>query len=155
MSIFWRDTAAVKRSAGAVSFRTADGVSAGDLKAIDQIRVRIADGTNPADLKEGYKQGIRLAALPDSASGYSSAKTGPITSGSVTVNVAGGTPPYTHSWAASGGVTATNPTSATTAFVGTPPAIEGEVEGEPTDTVTDANGLTNSISVPVFIQRGA
>lgn len=148
MSLSWRDAGAALRSAGAVSFRTVDGVVAGDLKAVDQIRIRIADGTNPADLKEGYKQGIRLAASPTSAYGAAPPGTGPITTNSVVVGVAGGTPPYTHAWTHGAGITVNSPTSATTSFTG-----GASVDSTATDTVTDANGLTNAIIVPVSILR--
>lgn len=146
MALQIRDPGGVLRTSGAAYIRDASAV----LRTIDQIRVREDGGV----LKQVYQQGIRLAASPDSAYGYSSAKTGPIYTNSVTVNVAGGTPPYTHSWTATGGISPAAPTSSTTPFIGVPGAISGELEGDGTDFVTDANGLTNSISVPISITRG-
>lgn len=146
MALQLRDPGGVLRTSGAASIRDSSAV----LRTIDEIHVRADDGT----LKRVYQQGIRLAVAPDSAYGYSSAKTGPIYTNSVTVGVAGGTPPYTHSWTATGGIAPAAPTSSTTPFIGVPGGISGELEGDGTDTVTDANGLTNSISVPISITRG-
>lgn len=146
-----RDPGGVRRAVGAAYVR--DG--AGAQKTLDQIRARTANGTNPLDLKVVYQAGIRLAVDPSTADGYSDAKTGPITTNAVVVGVAGGTPNYSHSWATPFGITATNPTSNVTAFTATPPGISGTVSGFATDTVTDANGLTNTISVDITIQRGA
>lgn len=147
MSLRWRDAAAVSRSSGAIGFRTVDGVSAVNLKTVDQIRLRLVDGTDLANLSEVYKQGIRLAVDPDSAFGVNSG-TGPIYTNSVTVGVAGGTPPYTHAWTGTTGFSIVNPTSATTAFIG-----HSDNTGTATDTVTDANGVTNFIRVDVETTR--
>lgn len=145
MSLRWRDAASVQRSAGAVYMRDADSVQ----RTVDQIRVRGAGG-----YVEIYKQGLRLVASPSEAIGNSSAKTGPIYSNNVMVSVAGGTPPYTHSWTATSGIGVAAPTNPSTAFIATPPAIMGEINGTATDTVTDANGITNSITVDASIVRG-
>ena len=141
MSLRWRDSGGALRTAGAVSIRDADNI----LRAVDQIRIRDADNV----LREVYKQGIRLAVSPGSA--YGSGVTGPITTNSVTVGVAGGTPPYTHSWSAGGSVVPNSPTSATTSFT----KSGASVETTATDLVTDANGLTNSVTIPVSIERGS
>lgn len=153
MSIKWRDSAAVSRSAGSAYFRTADGVSAGDRKTVDKIRLRLVDGADPEDLSEVYRQGIRLVATPDYAAGSSTTKTGPIYTNTVTVGVADGTPPYTHSWSATAGISVAAPTSSSTPFIGVPPAFSGEITGTATDTVTDANGVTNSVTIDVTISR--
>lgn len=147
MSLRWRDAAAVSRSGGSAYTRTADGTSPTDLKTTDQIRLRLVDGTDPAHLSEIFKQGIQLAVDPDSAFGVNSG-TGPIYTNSVTVGVAGGTPPYTHAWTGTTGFSIVNPTSATTAFIG-----HSDNTGTATDTVRDANGVTNFITVPVETTR--
>lgn len=152
MSLRWRDAGAVSRFAGTVSFRTANGVAPGDLASVDQIRLRLVAGTDPLDLTEVYKRGIRLAATPASAYGASGAHSGPIYSDTVTVGVADGTPPYSHSWTATAGISVASPAASSTPFIGHPSAGDS-VSGIATDTVTDANGLTNSIDVPVTIER--
>lgn len=152
MSFQWRDAAAVRRTAGAARFRVADSVLAGDLKTVDQILLRTVDGTDPGDLSEFYKQGLRLAASPDSAYGASGSHTGPIYSNTVTVTVAGGTAPYSHTWTSTAGISVAAPASSSTPFIGHPTAGD-EVSGTATDTVTDANGVFGSIDVPVRIER--
>jgi len=146
VSVQWRDVGGSIRSAGAISMRDASNV----VRTVDQVRIRDEGGV----LREVYKQGIRLAVNPATAVGASSAKTGAIYTNSVVVGVAGGTPPYAHSWVPDGSLVATNPGGDTTAFYGTPTAVFGELNGQATDHVTDANGLTNSISVDISIQRG-
>jgi hypothetical protein len=80
--------------------------------------------------------------------GYGSTKT--LTTPTTTVSVTGGTAPYTHSWA--GGVAATAPTSATSAFRAT--LSPGDIVTETmTDTVTDANGVTAEASCGVYLQN--
>lgn len=144
MSLYWRDAANVQRTAGAVYMRDADSVQ----RSVDQIRVRGEDG----NYVEIYKQGLRLAASPDSAFGSSASHTGPIYTNGVTVSVAGGTAPYNHSWAVPFGINATAPYSGYTAFIGHPTAGD-EVSGTATDTVTDVNGVFSTIDVPVSISR--
>jgi hypothetical protein len=141
VSLRWRDSGGALRTAGAVSIRDASSA----LLAVDQIRVRDADNV----LREVYKQGIRLAATPTFV--YGTGISGPITTNSVTVGVAGGTPPYTHAWTVGGSVVANSPTSATTSFT----KSGASVEATATDLVTDVNGLFNSINVPVSIERGS
>ena len=154
MSIYSRDAGAVSRLAGAVYFRTADGTDPANLATVGRMRLRTVAGSDPVNLSEFYKQGIRLAASPAAANGQSSAKSTPIITNSVTVGVAGGTPPYTHSWVATAEITVDSPSSATTSFRATPPPFSGQVDGSALDTVTDANGLTNSIEIPILITRG-
>jgi hypothetical protein len=145
MSLKVRDPGGVLRTIGAASIRD----SSATLRTIDQIRMRADDGT----LKQVYQQGIRLAVSPDEAFGFSSGGSGPIYTNSVTVSVAGGTPPYAHVWTTESGFGASSPVSPTTSFVGAP--VSGDTtSGFATDTVTDANGITNSISVYVTIERG-
>jgi hypothetical protein len=139
VSLRWRDSGGALRTAGAVSIRDADNI----LRAVDQIRIRDADNV----LREVYKQGIRLSATPTSA--FGSRMTPPATTNSVTIGVAGGTPPYTHAWTANGGVTVNSPSSATTSFRSSVSVITNA-----TDLVTDANGLTASRTVSVRLVVG-
>jgi len=148
MSVYWRDAGGVRRSVGAVKFRVANGTDPADLKTIDQIRIRTADG-----LKTIYQQGIRVAVDPTSAGQTTTDKSGPMTSNSVVVSVAGGTPPYSHSWAIDNGITATNASSAVTAFVAYLPPFDGVLTGTAVDTVTDANGVVGYAIVDLYFQR--
>jgi len=138
-----------------MKLRTVTGTDPADLRNVDQIRIRIVDGVSSGDLKEVYQQGIRLAVDPPTAGNVTTNKTGPITSNSVVVSVAGGTPPYTHSWTASDGITVDSPSFATTTFTATPPGIDGAIFGTAGDTVTDANGITASISVDLAFGRSS
>lgn len=102
-------------------------------------------------------QGMEAICSPTSAhksAGSANGASIAITTPSVTVTASGGTPPYSHSWASSGGgsAAATASTSATTAFEAT--LAPGDTDSETfVDTVTDANGVETSARCPVFIQH--
>lgn len=137
------DPAGVSRVAGEIKISLADMSSV----TVDRIRVLGPDGVD----HEVYKRSIRLAVSPTSANSTHSVQTN-----AVTVSVAGGTPPYSHSWSvvtsAGSAVNATAPTSATTAF-----KINSGLFGDAiaTDTVTDSLGLSTSINVGVGIDTGS
>lgn len=143
----YRDSGGATRVAGAMYFMAADL----STKTIDEISFMNA----ALETKRIYKAGIRLAASPTFAVGSTTAKTGPVYSNTVSVGVAGGTPPYNHSWTATGGITVNNPASSFTDFRATPPGLDSEVQGTATDHVTDANGIANSIAVSVTISRNS
>lgn len=116
----------------------------------------------PSGVKTLYNQtpggggnSLVLIASPSSAGGGSKGTT--VTTVPVTVGVSGGTAPYTHSWTLSSldgamSADALSPSSATTQFRASGVDPDG---GSATfsDNVTDANGLTNSISVTAFFNR--
>ena len=143
MTLRVRDTATA-RTAVEVRFRDGNGVT----KPVERLYVRTEAGTGIF-----YQRGIRLNVSPTEAYGYSSAKAGPVYTNTVAVSVTGGSAPYTHSWVTTGGFSATAASSSSTAFVGNPSSFSGEIDGVATDYVTDANGLTSSISVDVTIVR--
>lgn len=143
MTLRLRDTATL-RTATEVRARKSDGT----LASVDRMMIRTADG-----LTQFYRRGLRLSASPDSASGFGVNRTRPIYTNTVQVAVDGGTAPYTYSWIPSSGIFVNSPTSAATSFGGNPPAIAGEIDGSATCTVTDSNGLSQSVTVPINIYR--
>lgn len=102
------------------------------LSPVDRVLARTADG-----LFEVYKRGIRLSA-PGTIRARSN-DAAPSSTPTVTVAVAGGTPPYTHQWSNADQLTPNNPTGASTSFR-IPRGYLGTATA--TDTVRDANGLT-------------
>lgn len=142
MTLRVRDTATL-RTATEARVRKSDGA----LASIDRMMIRTANG-----LSQFYRRGLRLSASPDSASGFGVNRTGPIYTNTVQVAVEGGTAPYTYSWVPSG-VFVNSPNAAATSFGGNPPAIAGEIDGSATCTVTDSNGLSLTITIPVTISR--
>lgn len=147
MTLSVRDAGAVRATTEA-KFRASDG-----LKFIEQMGIRTAIGAG--GMAQFYQRGIRLGVNPLSVFGTSTSKTGPVYSGAASVSVSGGTAPYAYAWTATSGLTPINPSSASTAFQGTPPALEGEIFGTANCLVTDDNGLTSSISVDVQLTRSA
>lgn len=137
------DPAGVSRVAGEIK------ISLADMSSVTVDRIRIL-GPDMVD-HEVYKRAVRLAVSPASARSTHSAQTN-----TVTVSAVGGTPPYSHSWSvvtsAGSTVSATAPSSATTAF-----KINSGLFGDAiaTDTVTDSLGLTASINVGVSIDTGS
>lgn len=138
MSLFVRDTA-TRRLAVEGRILMTDG-----SKPIEKMLLRDATG-----LRQFYQRGIRPAATPDVLNGTSSTKRITYTP-STTIAVTGGTPPYSHSWSVQG-LTPTAPTSNTTAFT-IPRYYEDNVVA--TDTVRDANGLTATVGVTIFVFLG-
>lgn len=142
MSLRTRDTAAL-RTATEVYLRGSSG-----SHPIDRMMMR-----TDAGVSEFYRRGLRPFADPSIAEGSSSARAGPVTTNTVVVSVSGGTAPYSHLWSSANGIAATAPSSATTAFRGSPPAFSGYLYAVLTDTITDANGLTSTVSVEVSLTR--
>lgn len=143
MTLRVRDTGTL-RTATEVRARKSDG----GLAPVDRMMIRTADG-----LAQFYRRGIRASVTPTSVSGYGTNKTGPVYTSSVAVSVDGGTQPYGYSWSVTGGMGATNPNSPSTAFVGNPPGLYGELSGVATCTITDASGLNQQVAVDVTITR--
>jgi hypothetical protein len=73
-----------------------------------------------------------------------------LTTAATTVNVTGGTPPYSHSWSGDARITPSAPTSATTQFSATI-FPDHEIDTIMTDTVTDANGIATTATCEVDI----
>tara|TARA_R110002074_G_scaffold262994_1_gene435108 strand:- start:16017 stop:16454 length:438 start_codon:yes stop_codon:yes gene_type:complete len=142
MAVSIRDVSNTPRVIGDIRVRDTGNV----VRTIEQIWIR--DEANVS--RKVYQRGVRLAASPAFANG-SRYGAGPITSDTVTVSIAGGAAPYSHSWALispSAGAVALNPTSATTAF-----RAGGELDAIFRDTVTDTNGLSATIDVPASFTR--
>jgi len=100
-------------------------------------------------------QGMEAVASPSTVrktQGSTSGSTFTLTTPTTTVTVTGGTAPYSHRWDGDGVGTATDPTSATTAFQATLDA--GQTDSETfTDTITDANGVQTTASCKAVINN--
>jgi hypothetical protein len=141
VTLLVRDQANTKE-ASEVSVRTAGGTV-----PVQNIFIRTAGG-----LVQFYRRRVRAAVSPDVVRAQS-AEQGTIVTSPVQVSVSGGTPPYSHSWTPNGGISAVQPTSANTQFVGNPPGSSGRLTGTLVDTITDTNGLSTTVSVAVSINR--
>lgn len=118
-------------------------------KSATLIRVVTASGPHTVYSQGGNDNSLVLVASPENPGGGSHGTT--VTTISTTVSVNGGTAPYTHSWSVglidgAASASALNPLSGTTQFRATGVSPDGG-SAVFTDTVTDANGLTNQISV--------
>lgn len=127
------------------------------------IRAQVRVGTSPlpvarmwfrtADgIQRFFNRAMSVSANPTSVSGYGG-KTGPVTTNSTQASASNGTPPYSFAWSTDVGFGATQPNSAMTAFIGSPPQGES-IDGTATCTITDASGLSAQVSVYVTIGRG-
>lgn len=127
------------------------------------IRAQVRVGTSPlpiarmsfrtaAGLSQFFIRAMSVSANPTSVSGYGG-KTGPVTSNSTQASASNGTPPYSFAWSTDAGFGATQPNSAMTAFVGSPPQGDS-IDGTATCTITDASGLSAQVSVYVSLARG-
>jgi hypothetical protein len=129
------------------ALRQADG-----LHQVERLSVRTATG-----LLEAYRRAIRVAVNPVSAYGYAPKKSGTaVYTNSVAVSVDGGTPPYHYAWtvAPSQYLAATTPTSASTVFQTGTNNGQKNVVGTAVCAISDASGLTSSVTVPVQIVKG-
>lgn len=113
-------------------------------------------GTDSGSGAGGTAPGISADPTDVGGSASSSSSSITITSRYTTVTVTGGVAPYTHSWTQVSGdvMTATDPSSSTTAFYASVPPSES-LSADWRDTVTDAGGSTATVDVTVqLINRG-
>jgi hypothetical protein len=135
------------------------------LKAIARISVRNAANVRK-EVTAGHMRdasnvlrdlasvgGMTVTASPDNAFGYGDSHGSiAISTGITTVTVAGGTAPYTYSWATGGATSAVSPTSATTVFRGFGVAPGDHIDDTASCTVTDALGTvaaSNSVYISI------
>lgn len=106
----------------------------------------------PTALVRFFNRAMSVSVNPMFASGFGSGNR-PVTTNSVQASASNGTPPYSFSWAGDNGIFPQSPNSATTSFIGSPPAGE-TIDGTCTCTITDASGLSAAVSVNVTLSRG-
>lgn len=103
-------------------------------------------------VQAGGAQAIAASASPDTVFGANSQRTtAPCYTNATTVQVTGGTPPYSYAWSVQTGWTVANPSGVSTAFHATV-APGDDKAGSFTCTVTDARGkvaTSNTVSASV------
>lgn len=120
---------------------------------VTQIAINDAQGVSHNVFDHSSSMAVSVS--PDQADGSSSQRGGAVYSNTVMASATGGTPPYAHQWTTDPGFVASYPTSASTSFRGTPPALQGEISGTATDTITDSSNppIVKTVTVQVDLVR--
>jgi len=144
-----RDASGVATRLKEIEVRDGSGVAV----PVTIVQVRDASG-----VAKTVWQTMAVSASPSAITGYGSSTSSiDITTGVVTVSVDGGTAPFSYAWARTdgggGSWSAIVPTGASTAFKALAIAGGADATSEFTCTVTDANGLTDTVAIDATVMN--